>query len=508
MEQGRRVFLNSLINVSRRPVAMAVALLLTPFILHSIGAQAYGVWALTGSLMAYAMLFKLGLNAAVDLHVPKLVPKNDVAGINRVVSSIFFFYTATALVLVGLLALLIWKFPDWFSVGPELRETSRWVVGLVGGGLAVGMPMTVFFGVLAGVQRYELIVAPVIGFELLRAGLIVLLLKQGMGLLALTVVTAGADLAVTLCVTIAAHRMVRGLSVRPRFIDMPMLPGLIAYSGSNLMYSSGQLIMMQSGKALTGVLFDPETVTEFTIPFTALIMIGTVVMQAVIVLKPAVSLMQSQHESEGIRRAYLLSTKYAFMLGAPAAIVFLVNGRELLEAWVGSEFVGRGPLILAILAVPHAFRQAHMGGFTVLSGLGKHRVFGGVVLAQGVVSIVLGWLLAGPFELGLLGVAIGYAVPELIASALIVPLHCCHTVGVSPWREVRECLLPALWSSVPVLLYCLGVRNLFPDPGRWPFVGLMLGCAVPFLAGAWFLGLGREERRRMLGYLRRDQSTS
>jgi membrane protein EpsK len=506
MEQGRRVFLNSIINVSRRPVAMVVALLLTPFILHSIGGEAYGVWALTGSLMAYAMLFKLGLNAAVDLHVPKLVHKNDVPGVNRIVSSIFFFYLASALVLCALLALVIWKFPDWFSVGGELRTTSRWVVGLVGGGLAVGLPLTVFFGVLAGIQRYDLIVAPVILFELLRAGLIVLLFKLGMGLLALTLVTAGADLAVTLCVTVAAHRKLRGLALRPRFVDRGLLPGLIAYSGSNLMYSSGQLLMMQSGKALTGAMFDPATVTEFTIPFTALVMIGTVVMQAVIVLKPAVSLMQSKNETEGIRRAYLASTKYAFMLALPAAIVFLVNGRELLEAWVGTEFVGRGPLILAILALPHAFRQAHMGGFTVLSGLGKHKVFGGVVLAQGIVSILLGWLLAGPVGLELVGVALGYAIPELIASAGIVPIHCCRTVGISVWREVRECMLPAALAALPVLGYCLALRYLFADPGRWLFVGLMLGAALPFLFGVLILGLGREERSRLIGYLLRRDS--
>ena len=49
-----------------------------------------------------------------------------------------------------------------------------------------------------------------------------------------------------------------------------------------------------------------------------------------------------------------------------------------------------------------AFRQAHLGGFTVLSGLGKHKVFGAVVLVQGVASIALGWFLAGPLELGLI----------------------------------------------------------------------------------------------------------
>ncbi len=491
--KGRRLVSNTAINILQSPTALLIQLFLTPFILGNLGRSAYGIWALTASVLSYLPQLQAGLNSAVNYQVPQRHQKGDLAGINRVVSTVFAFYSLMAVVGCGFTALVVWKFPVWFSVPSDLITASRIVSALVGGAALVTLVTSVYSGVLTGLQRYDIMAGSRTGFLLARAAAIVLLLSLGAGLTGLASAASAVTVLTAVWVVYAAHKVLPGLRIARSSVDFGLLPALLMYSTSTLMFASGQLIVSQASKVLVGFLFTPADVADFAIPFVLVLMVGNFVFALTTATKPMTTLLQAEQEDEKIRRLFLLSTKYGLLVAAPAAASFLLFGDEILRAWVGRSHDGPGGLLLAILAIPQMLRVTQLAGYSVVTGLGKHRYFGLSVLIQAVSGLVLAFILARPLGLGLVGVAIGISIPEVIGNGFFIPRYCCRVVGVRAWDMIRGSVFPAMKATLPVILYLVAARLWIPVDSRASVIA-MFGVAVAIWGAAtWVLALGRDE---------------
>ena len=492
--KGRRLVSNTAINILQSPTALLIQLFLTPFILGTLGRSAYGIWTLTASLLAYLPQLQAGLNSAVNYQVPHRHQKGDLAGINRVVSTVFAFYALTALVGIGFTAFVVWKFPVWFSVPSELVNTSRVVIALVGGAALATLVTSVYNGVLTGLQRYDIMAGSRTGFLLVRAAAIVLMLSMGAGLVGLAGAASAVQALTAVWVVYAAYRVLPGLRLERSAVDLRLLPELLLYSTSTLMFTSGQLIVSQASKVLVGLLFTPADVADFAIPFVLVLMVGNFVFALTMATKPMTTLLRAEEQDDKIRRLFFLSTKYGLLVAAPAAASFLLFGEEILRAWVGRSYHGPGGLLLAILAIPQMLRVSQLAGYSVVTGLGKHRYFGLSVLVQSISGLALAFVLVRFFGLGLAGVAIGISIPEVLGSGFFIPRYCCRVIGVRARDMIRESVFPALLTTLPVVLYLVAARLWIHVDSRASVIA-MFGVAVTIWGlGAWVFALGQDEK--------------
>jgi O-antigen/teichoic acid export membrane protein len=489
--------------VIQNPLDILVQVFLTPFIVGTLGKSAYGIWTLTGSTLSYIAELRAGLNSAVSYHVPRLHQKQDLAGINRVVSTVSAFYAAVTILGAILVALLAWRFPVWFNVPEELRTVSRIVAVIAGVGLEATIATSAYSGVLAGLQRYDVMVGSRVGFVVVRALGIFVVLTMGAGLVGLAGVSVAIEIGLAAWIVIAAYRLLPGLRVQKGLVSLSILPGLMAYSTSSLMFGSGQLILSQAGKILVGILYTPEAVTDFSIPFVLLTMVGGFVLAMTRAVKPMATLLEAMDEPGKLRSLYLLSTKYTMMIAIPGAATFVLFGGDLLRAWMGQDYGGPGGLLLAVMAVPQMLRVTQLAGYYVITGLGKHRYFGLSILIQAVSGIVLAFVLARVAGLGLLGVAIGVSIPEIVGCGYFIPRYCLRTLGLRARDQLAQAFRPAAVACAPVLLYLVAVHQTVSIDSRLALAGVFGVAGVIWAVALWLFGLSGDERARFRALARR-----
>jgi O-antigen/teichoic acid export membrane protein len=364
--------------------------------------------------------------------------------------------------------------------------------------VAFQMPLSVYRGLLSSLQRWDILAGTIMASEVLRAAAIVVAFSLGFGLISLAGISVTASLGATAASIIFARRLYP-VSIDRHLFQSQMLPQLMNYSLSTLMYSSSQIILLQSGKTLVGLLYGPAAVTVFAIPFMVLIMMSQMVQQAAQPLRPATTVLDSEGQSAEIGRMYVSATKYALMVAIPSSLLFMLWGERLLKAWVGADFSSQSAAVLFVMTIPQMLRAVNNIGFFVLSGLGQHRFFGQITLAESILGVVVAYLLAVPLGFGLLGVALGIAVVELIISGFVVPLHVFRQLGCDI-AELGRTVFQALTSAIPFALYCALVSTFSNGHSRLELFLVLGMAALPLAAGVWFLGLTREERGRFKSY--------
>src|SRR5436190_19548274 len=102
-------------------VNILVGIFLSPYILHRLGDEAFGLWVLIFSVTGYYGLFDLGIRSSIVRYVAKYSATDDYEQLNRLVNTAMFSYAA-----VGLLALLV-TFCGSFYVNSIFRITGNFV---------------------------------------------------------------------------------------------------------------------------------------------------------------------------------------------------------------------------------------------------------------------------------------------------------------------------------------------------------------------------------------------
>src|ERR1700721_3257066 len=81
-------------------VNIAVGFFLSPFILHHLGDEAFGLWVLIFSLTGYYGIFDFGIRSSLIRYVSKFQATGDKDELARLVNTSLFPYTCVGLVLL------------------------------------------------------------------------------------------------------------------------------------------------------------------------------------------------------------------------------------------------------------------------------------------------------------------------------------------------------------------------------------------------------------------------
>src|SRR5271166_4829158 len=91
-------------NVSSNWVALAVNILvgifLSPFILHRLGDEAFGLWVLIFSLTGYYGIFDFGIRSSLIRYVSKFQATSGREELAQLINTSLFTYTCVGLMLV------------------------------------------------------------------------------------------------------------------------------------------------------------------------------------------------------------------------------------------------------------------------------------------------------------------------------------------------------------------------------------------------------------------------
>src|SRR5437868_15047676 len=166
-------------------VNVLVGIFLSPYILHRLGDEAFGLWVLIFSVTGYYGLFDLGIRSSIVRYVAKYSATNNYEELNRLINTAMASYGT-----VGILALLVtfggaFYVASIFKISTNFLSTARSLFLMVGTAVSLGFPLGVFGGILEGLQRIYLLNFTNICCTFLRAFLIFLALRHSYWLLSL-----------------------------------------------------------------------------------------------------------------------------------------------------------------------------------------------------------------------------------------------------------------------------------------------------------------------------------
>src|SRR3989338_6054558 len=352
---------------------VCAALLLSPFVIHTLGDTAYGLWLLMISLTGYFGLLTLGLRPAINKYVSEFAAKKDVDRLNEVVNAALYVYAgAGVVILVGSIGLAF--FLGWIPFLPtDLARANRWVVIILGLQIALNLPAVVFGVILSGLQRYDIHNAIGVSATLARSILILFLLRQHPTLLTLALITLGTTGGSYLVTIWAARRQCPSLQLRFGTPARRTLLLLFRYSSVIVFIHLGSRLLYYADSIIITGLISVAAVTHYAIAANIVAYLRVLVQESTNVLNPAASEMKAKNREDELRTLLLYTTKASLILLLPIALGGIFLGREFIVLWMGPNYAGSAT-ILTIFVGAEVAVSAQSGTRAILYGLNRHQI--------------------------------------------------------------------------------------------------------------------------------------
>lgn len=493
---------NVLANWTGVVAQIVVAFFLTPFIVHALGLATYGVWSLLNSLFGYMGLIDLGIRGSVGRFLNQYLAREEPDRVREVLSTSLAFLSAGAALAVVVATGVGYFFGALFPhTPPELLDDIRMALPLLAAGLLLSFWGAVYHSLVVAFDRFDLSNAIGLLGLALRVGLTVLVLMQGGGLVGLVWVMVGTVLTVAVLNGWLAARLFPGSGFARRWVSRERFREMWKFGTVAFTSRTASTIAVQAAPVIAMTFIGPVAVGIYSIAQQLLQICQRVVEQLGTVIYPSVMKLGGVEDRAGLKNVFLWYSRLVFLVGGLLYLGVIAFGPAFIGLWVGPDFAEAG-LVARILAAGDLLMLAGSTATLTLFSLGRLKINLQVSVAEAIAMVLLAVLFAGPLAMGLPGLALGTALPMVVARGIAYPLAAARAIDLSYPAYLAKTAARVGAVAILIVPAFLYLEELF-GARTWPtfFVAVAAATALYAVVAAPIL-LGWEGRTKVLELLR------
>ncbi|KAA0234478.1 MAG: hypothetical protein JJLCMIEE_02605 [Acidimicrobiales bacterium] len=479
-----------------------VALVMTPVLLHHLGASEYGVWVLATTLtfeFGYLRLADVGLQPAIIRYVAEGLARDSRAETSETVSTSTVFLAVVGTLLALTLAAAAPGFTALFNVEDALTDAATLTFLIVGLQIVVDLLAVSYVGALEGAQAFVLLRVLEVGTRVAWAAVSIMLVIAGHGVVALAVVSLATAILKLVFTGVLARSLVAGVRAIPIEASLQVLGRLLSYGGRTFSLKVLAVIHRQMDRLILGFAVTTVAVASYEIVYKVHATAAILLTIAPAAVAPAAAFTNVRGDKERLRALYLRGSRYMVGVCLPLMVAALVLAETIVVAWVGPQFAGLTFATQLFLLYPMLVLVNAIGSamFVSMGRAGELLVPQGAAVA---VNLVVSIILVGRF--GVVGVVWGSVSGGVVQ---FVPLvrRFTRVFGVRLRTWLTSLVLPV----VPVVaIQVVAAAAAWPLARRATSIwqaGMLYVVIAGIGVAAFAVVIGSGERRELVAAIRR-----
>jgi len=487
----------TLVNAIGYVISIAVSFIQAPFLIHRLGDERYGVWTLIGTVTGYYGLLDFGTRAAVGILVARARARGEDVKVAELTASAFWFLVGVGVIVLVIGSIVLWLFPNMFGIAEAFRTETRVALAIALGLVVLTLPLDVWAAIVNGSRRGDLLMGMDALVRVLTFALIVVLFQRGARIDVLAGIQVVGKVIVWTITYFAARRLEPAWRLSLAFWRPARLREIMRYSFQSFIINVSGTVVEKLDALVIAAVLGARMVTFYYVGQALVAYSWQGVTSITLAFTPFFADLHAKEDDARARQLYFAGTRIASIVSGLLAGGLVAFGRPFLMRWIGDWTVqgvwyNRSDTVLYIALAAMLPRLIHGASHQYLYGSNRHAFLSRLTVAEGIANLTISLILVRPF--GLAGVALGTAIPSIVAQGWILPRHVAHWMDMSAWRLFVEGQLRGLLGGVVIVIVGLLVRTVMPV-NTWPnffaAVALTLMIAAPVM---WLVALSPDDR--------------
>lgn len=372
-----------------------IGLLLTPFIIRTLGQSEYGLYILIGSFVGYISLLDFGLNNTIVRFVAKNRANKDIEGEKNFLATVFIIYSVISILVFIVGAIFYYNLTNIFgtSLNQDELAKAKIMTLLLIGNIAISLPGGAFTGICNGYEKFVFPRSINIIRYIFRTILVVVILNFGGRSIALVII----DTILNVCIIlISAFYVFKHLKVRIRLVkfDKSQVKTIFNYSIWIFVFSLIGELFWKSGQMILGITIGTKMVAIYAVGIVLSGYFGAFAGAINSVFLPRATFMIEHNSSRKeltdmlVKIGRILTIILLFIWSA-----FILFGKHFIHLWVGDTYAD-AYLITVIIMTAYILPLVQNFANSVIEATGKFKFKAKVYFITISLGIILGGYLS------------------------------------------------------------------------------------------------------------------
>jgi O-antigen/teichoic acid export membrane protein len=325
-------------------------------------------------------------------------------------------------------------------------------------------------------------------------------LSVGYDLIAMGLISISANILTLIVYYNYLKKQYPGISLKFGFIKKKYASQIITYSKFTFIAMFANQIIYYSDAFVIGYFLSAAAVTYYSIPWTLAEYAKKISFAISQTYAPAISEKEASGDLNEVKSLFITGTKYMIVISNLLSIGVIVLGGAFISIWMGPKYKELGEAVLIILFINQFFQGPQQISYSVLQGLSKQKYYSYMSMVVSILNLVLSIALIQ--KLGIIGVAIGAVVPQVIFNGLYVPWLTLNTLKLSKWYYFKHTYLVSIIPSLIILFVLILFRKINYPENYFELFSLALVGSLIYLIAVYGFMLNKGERNTCLLYIR------
>ena len=390
-------------------INVITGLLFTPWMIHSIGKEDFGLYTLAMSVIAI-FVFDFGLSSAVTRFLSRYIAEEDQTKANNFLGLVLRLYLLIDVFLFFVLLTVFFFVP---SIYKELTpdEISKFKVVYCVAALysVVSFPAIPINGVLTAHERFIQLKCCDVCQKVLIVVSMAICLLQGYGLYALVLVNAVSGLFIIIIKVILVFRKTsQGVNIH--YFDFDDFKEVVGYSVWVTVIALAQRCIFNLAPSILGALSGSVSIAILGIAITIEGYTFTIANALNGMFLPRVTRILYSGDGDVLPLMIRVGRIQLYIISL-IVLGFICFGREFITLWVGQDF-NESFLCAVLIILPSLFHLPQEIGNQAIYAMNEIKSLAIVYLCMAIVNVIIGILLSPYF--GALGISISICISYLL----------------------------------------------------------------------------------------------
>jgi O-antigen/teichoic acid export membrane protein len=412
-----KIIRNTAFNILGKSWGILVSLMLTPYIIHRIGLERFGIWAIVGLISGYFGLLDFSFGASFVKYISEHYTRREYKEISQVTNTGMIFYFFLSLCILGLFFLIVNPLVAFLKVPPALVRESIFVFFM---GTVIFCAFNIFSSFTAvfdGLQRMDITNKIAIIMSLPNIAGTVFVLNKGYGLPGLMANSLAICLLSGSIAMVVSLRLLPELKLGPGYFCPKMFKKLFGFGLQLQVTRLAMLFNNSVVKLLSGHFLGLGIVGFFELGQKIVMLGRDASLLTVSGVMPAASEIHAKQDTAKVRELYIRACKYLHGLVLPVLVFTYAAAALIIVAWINSEYAP-SILTIQILAPAHMVNMLTAVGVLISSGIGRPGIAARSMAITAVLNMTLNIVFIIKF--GFAGVLVGTAGSLIIGSLFFI----------------------------------------------------------------------------------------
>lgn len=390
------------------------------------------------SIVGYYGFLDMGITTAILRYIARYAAQKDSTALNKTVNTSLAIFSVIGLTIIISSFFTATPLAHFFDIDPtDIGDFSKAIQLL---------SFTILLRFYAGVFKCSLIAheyfipanSVEITCSIIRAGLTFLLLDKGWGLAGIAVSHAVSSLIMLMAHFTLCNRYIPEIYIQIKSISRKTRNNLLTFGGVTVIISATDMLRLNLDSFVIAKMIGLSPVGIYAVAALLVNNVRQLIVAAVGIFNPRFAALEGQGDQKQLIQVFMQSLFVCGLIAFSLGSTLLFFGEAFINLWVGEKFSDAIP-VLFVLTIGNTIAISQCVSLSLMYALKKHQWYAILSSIEAFFNVILSIYLATKY--GILGVALGTAIPMVCISGIIQPFYISRMLNI-PVASYLSYLLP------------------------------------------------------------------